>query len=202
MAENTDSGALLRAAYEQFDRANSEDPNQVVLPDGSEAPKELVYGRRMTEEIERFAPDAPEAVRLAARCQHIRRWRIPRKDYPMDKAGYHRWRTTLYKFHADQAAEILTGIGYDLATIERVGFLLQKKSLRRDQDTQLLEDVICLTFLRHYFLDFAGKHAEDKIIDIVRKTWNKMSDAGHASALKLDLDPEALRLVTRALSDS
>ncbi|MEQ9366098.1 MAG: DUF4202 domain-containing protein [Leptospirales bacterium] len=199
MSETIPNSARLQAAHEQFDAANAEDPNATSLPSGGTEPKELIYGRRMTEELLRFAPDAPEAVHLAARCQHIRRWRIPRKDYPMDKAGYHKWRTTLYKFHADQAAEILQQVGYDAATIDRVRFLLQKKSLRSDPDTRTLEDVICLTFLRHYFADFAAGHPEEKVVDIVRKTWHKMSAAGHAAALKLDLAPESLRLVQLAL---
>ena len=107
MSATPATGERLRAAHEKFDAANAEDPNQTTLPDGTVAPKELIYGRRMTDELNRFAPDAPESVQLAARCQHIRRWKIPRQDYPMDKAGYHKWRTTLYKFHADQAAAIL-----------------------------------------------------------------------------------------------
>ncbi|MCR9144793.1 MAG: DUF4202 domain-containing protein [bacterium] len=200
MSEATVNHERLAAAHEKFDAANAEDPNETQLPDGSTQPKELIYGQRMTEELLRFAPDAPESVHLAARCQHIRRWKIPRKDYPMDKAGYHKWRTILYKFHADQAAEILTEVGYDPETIDRVAFLLQKKKLRSDADTQTLEDVICLTFLRHYFVDFADQHPEEKVVDIVRKTWGKMSEAGHAAALKLDLAPESLRLVQLALA--
>jgi hypothetical protein len=194
--------AKMQAAFEKFDAANAEDPNRTPVPDGEAVPKELLYARRMSAELERFAPDAPETVRLAARSQHIRRWQIPRRDYPMDRAGYHKWRTTLYKFHADEAGAILQSVGYDPEIIERVRFLLQKKSLRSDPDSQLLEDVVCLTFLRYYFLEFAAEHPEEKVVEIVRKTWSKMSEAGHAAALKLDLAPEALRLVQLALSAS
>ncbi len=200
MSETNSGNAKLAAAFERFDAANAEDPNQTQLPDGGSVPKELIYGQRMTEELQRFAPEAPEPVHLAARCQHIRRWRIPRKDYPMDRAGYFKWRTTLYKFHAEQAGEILREVGYDDATIERVGFLLQKKRLQSDADTQTLEDVICLTFLRYYFAEFAAQHPEEKVVDIVQKTWKKMSEAGHAAALKLDLSAESLRLVQLALA--
>ena len=196
----TDVQKRLVAAFAAIDAANAEDPNREQLSDGSSVPKELVYGQRMSARLQIFAPEAPEAVQLAARAQHIRRWQIPRSEYPMDRTGYHRWRTELYRFHARQAAEILEPLGYDAATIERVGFLLQKKSLRSDADTQLLEDVICLVFLEHYFLDFAAGHPEEKVIDIVRKTWNKMSDAGHTAALALDLDAEAGRLIQLALS--
>lgn len=187
------------AAFEQIDAANAADPNEDTLADGTRIARELIYGQRMSAAQAAFAPDAPESVQLAARAQHIRRWEIPRADFPMDRAGYHRWRTTLYKFHADRAGEILKQVGFAPETIERVNFLLQKKKLRSDVDTQQLEDIICLTFLEHYFLPFAVKHPEDKVVDIVRKTWGKMSSAGQAAALKLDLAAEALRLINRAL---
>ncbi len=195
-----EQSALLWAAFEQIDAANGNDPNTEQDEAGNDQPKELLYARRMTAELARFAPQASEALQLAARAQHIRRWEIPRKDFPMDRAGYHQWRTTLYKFHADRAAEILEGVGYDAETIDRVRHLIQKKSLRSDEGTQTLEDVICLVFLQYYFLDFAKEHPEEKVIDILQKTWKKMSNAGHEAALQLDLPVEAKRLISLALS--
>jgi len=110
-------------AIERFDAANREDPNLEVA-DGVEQPKELLYARRMTAGLDRFGPDASEAVRLAARCQHIRRWTIPRTDYPEGRNGYRRWRTDLARFHASTAAAILREVGYDDATVARVESLL------------------------------------------------------------------------------
>jgi hypothetical protein len=159
----------------------------------------MLYAERMTDCLENFAPDASEALRLAARCQHIKRWEIPRDTYPMDRPGYHAWRNELKKYHAEQAESILMEVGYDDTTIERVKFLLQKKQLHRDAETQTLEDIICLVFLQYYFEAFSKKYEEEKLIDIIRKTWRKMSDKGHDAALKIDFSPQSLALIKKAL---
>ncbi len=185
----------FQTAIEKFDAANAQDPTLV-----GGAPAELVYARRMTDWLRRLYPDAAEALQLAARAQHIRRWMIPRSRYPMTRQGYHQWRTTLYSFHADEAAKILHEVGYDDATIDRVRSLLRKEKLKADPQTQALEDVICLVFLENYFADFALKHDEQKVIDILRRTWKKMSDRGRAAALELPLPAEARRLVEKALA--
>lgn len=171
-----------------IDTANSADPNRVLI-DGKEVPAELVYGQRMTAMLDRVYPGASEALRLAARAQHIRRWEIPRATYPMDRPGYLRWRKELGRKHAEWAGEILTTCGYDDADIARAGSLLRKENLRRDAETQALEDVAALVFLAHYAADFAGKHAPDKVVTILAKTLAKMSDHGKAAAATLDLAP-------------
>ena len=186
-------------AIVRFDVANAEDPNREAH-EGAEHPKELLYGRRMTAWLERLAPDAPEALRLAVRCQHIRRWAIPRNRYPMDRAGYREWRTTLAKFHAETAGEILREVGYDEETILRVQALVRKERLKLDAETQALEDVACLVFLESYFADFARQHDEEKLIDILRKTWRKMSPKGHEAALGLALSPDLRGTVEKALA--
>ena len=152
----------FRRAVERFDAANAEDPNR-ERADGVEQPKELVYARRMTARLDRFRPDAPEPVRLAARCQHIRRWTIPRTDYAAGREGYRRWRTDLARFHADTAAAILRDVGYGDDVVARVGSLLRKERLKADPDVQLLEDVICLVFIEHYLAGFAPKHDEETL---------------------------------------
>jgi hypothetical protein len=185
-------------AIRRFDEANAEDPVHERV-DGEQLPKELVYGRRMTEWLNRFARDAPETVKLAARAQHIRRWEIPRDDYPEGRAGYLKWRTDLHKRHADIAADILRDVGYDDDTIGRVRTLLRKRGLKTDPDVQLMEDVICLVFLEHYFHEFAQKHDEEKLISIVQKTWKKMTEEAHDTALQLDYAPEDLAVIQKAL---
>ena len=182
-----------------FDAANREDPNPAVA-DGAEQPKELLYACRMTACLDRFGPDTPEPVRLAARCQHIRRWTIPRTDYPEGRDGYRRWRTDLARFHATTAAAILREVGYDNSTVARVESLLRKERLKTDADVQLLEDVICLVFLEHYLSDFVPKHDEEKLLGVLRKTWRKMSDDGRRAAQALDLPAELTALVERAVS--
>lgn len=188
----------LLLAFQQFDEANKQDPNTEVF-EGTTYPKEVLYGIRMTERLNAFDPNASEALRLTARCQHICRWEIPRESYEMNREGYLRWRQELKKFHATKAASILEDIGYNKETIDNVKFLLQKKQLKKNEETQTLEDVICLVFLEFYFEPFAHKHPEDKTIDILQKTWRKMSTKGQEAALKLPLSKFSLDLITKAL---
>jgi len=187
------------AAISRFDAINNADPRRVSV-DGADIGSELLYARQMSEWANRLYPDASEVLRLAARAQHIKRWEIPRNTFPMDRAGYHRWRTTLYSFHADVAEGVLREVGYDDATISRVRSLLKKERLKADPETQALEDVICLVFLENYFADFAPKHEEDKVITILRRTWAKMSGVGQKAALELQMPAEARRLVEKALA--
>ncbi|MFP6710512.1 MAG: DUF4202 domain-containing protein [Rhodospirillales bacterium] len=183
-----------------IDTANAADPNTDSF-EGEDHPKELIYGRRMTAWMERVAPDAEETLKLAARAQHIRRWEIPRTEYPEGKKGYHLWRTTLYGFHADKAAEIMRECGYDDEAVDKTRQLLLKKNLRSNTDMQTLEDVICLVFLENYFLDFSRKHDEEKMIGIIQRTWAKMTERGHKLALTLNLSEEELTLINKALTE-
>lgn len=157
-----------------FDAYNRKDPN-LELDAGQSYPKELLYAMRMTRRLDVFAPEAPEYLHLAARCQHIGRWEIPRTRYPMDRSGYLKWRNALKQHHATIAEKILRDCGYDEDTIEVVKFLLLKKQLHVNPDTQLLEDVVCLVFLEHYLDDFSSRHDEAKVINILQKTLKKMS---------------------------
>ena len=191
--------ARLREALARFDRANADDPNRELV-DGAEQPRELVYARRMTATLDSFAPEAPEAVRLAVRCQHIRRWTVPRDTYPGGRDGYRRWRTDLARFHAETAGTILREVGYGDDTVARVGALLRKERLKADPQVQLLEDVACLVFLQHYLPAFAAQHDDAKVVDILGKTWRKMSARGRAGALALDLEPPVRALVSRAVA--
>ncbi len=191
----------FQRAIRSIDEANSEDPNSEVV-DGVAHPKELLYGKRMQEWVEKLDPGAPEALRIAARSQHIRRWEIPRGDYPMDRKGYLRWRTALYTFHADKASEILRAAEYDDQTIERVRTLLQKRNLRTDADVQTLEDAAALVFLVHHLDDFLKRDdiGHEKAVGIIRKTWKKMTERGHEAASALELSPESTALLEKALT--
>lgn len=186
-------------AIELFDVANTADPNKEIWK-GTAYPKEVLYGMRMSEKLDAFEPNANEAVKLAVRCQHICRWEIPRDSYEMNKVGYLKWRKYLYKFHAQKASEILEIVGYDQTLIDDVTFLLQKKQLKKNEHTQLLEDVICLVFLDFYFENFSEKYTEEKLIDIVQKTWKKMSTKGHEFALKLSFSETSKTLIGKALA--
>lgn len=188
-----------------FDATNAQDPRQDKDADGHSHPRELLYARRMTEMLGRFAPDAAEAVQLACRAQHIERWKSPRSDYPMTPEGYQAWRTNLYKFHADTAGRLMKEAGYDDEMIERVKKIVGKRGLKVNPETQLMEDVVDLVFIEHYMLEFAGQkpdYTEEKWLDIIRKTWKKMSAAGHAYALsgQLKLPEPLVPLITKAVT--
>ena len=186
-------------AIARFDAANAEDLNREIV-DGVERPKELLYAERLTAMLARFAPVTSEALRLAARCQHLQRWKIPRADYPMTLAGYHQWRTRLRDFHADLAASILRDTGFDAAMIGRVRSLIRKEALKSDPEAQALEDAVALVFLESYLDDFVASHGdydEAKFVDIVGKTARKMSSRGREAALTAIALPEALAPVVR-----
>lgn len=182
-----------------IDRANSADPN--LETDGERLrPKELLYAERMSECLAEFAPDASEHLRIAARAQHIERWTSPRSDYPEGRSGYKKWRAELGLFHAKRVGELMQQAGYGEEDAQRTQYLVQKRGLGRDPETQCLEDVVCLVFIRHYLEGFADKHDEEKLIDIIRKTWAKMSAKGQAAALQIPLSEAMKNLVGRALS--
>jgi hypothetical protein len=191
----------FNAAIAKIDEANRADPNRELI-DGREYPKEVLYSLRMTDWLDRLAPEAAETLRLAAHGQHICRWTISRDSYPMDRAGYHRWRSDCQRMHAEKLGEIMRAVGYEDAQVARVQSLVRKERLKLDPETQLLEDVICLVFLESYFADFAKQHDEAKLVDIVRKTWKKMSSRGQEVALTLPMDESARRIVEKALADS
>ncbi|WP_318345484.1 DUF4202 domain-containing protein [Flagellimonas baculiformis] len=189
----------LLEAFKLFDAANAQDPNTEVV-DGKEYAKELLYAQRMTDILNQFEPNASEALQLTARCQHICRWEIPRESYEMNRTGYLKWRQDLKKFHAEKASTLLQEVGYDEKTIERVHFLLLKKQLKKDEETQTLEDVICLVFLQYYYEPFLVKHDDDKMISILQKTWKKMSQKGQDAALQLTFSKKGSALLSKALA--
>lgn len=178
----------LDSVLATIDAANAEDPN--LEPDGR--PSALVYGERMSEELARRFPAASEHLRIAARGQHVERWRIPREEFPEGRAGYLAWRTHQGKAHAARVATFMAEAGYPVEDRERVGRLLRKEGIKRDDEVQALEDVICFVFLRWYFADFATKHDDLDIGRIVEKTAKKMSPEGRAAVLEEFALPEPL----------
>ncbi len=185
-------------AVKRIDHKNAKDPN-LETANGKEFPKELLYSQRMTEKLLDFHPRASEALQIAARAQHICRWKVPRHTYPMNRVGYLKWREGLKKTHAEITDGILEEVGYDEDFRKRVSFLIQKRLIKKDEESQIMEDVVCLVFLEHYFEDFAAKHKDDKVVDIVKKTWAKMSPEGHQAASKLPLSEHSLSLIKEAL---
>jgi hypothetical protein len=192
--------ARFVAAIAAFDRENARDP-RTKLVNEKERPLELVQAERLSQWVVRVDPEASEAVRLAARCQHIRRWEIPRASFPEGRAGYLQWRTQLARFHADVAEAILREVGYDESMIDRVRSINMKQGLRSNPDTRSIEDALCLSFLEDELDAFARKHDAAKVVDVVRKTWKKMTPRGRAMALELPLSDAAKKLIAAALAE-
>jgi len=200
------SQEMFKKAIALYDAANSQDIKIEKDENGNDAPKELLYSQRMLNMINRYLPDADDVAKLSVAAQHIERWKSPRSDYPMNRTGYHQWRTRLYSIHADRAAEILEEVGYDEEFIARVKLAIGKKDLRNNADTQILEDVAALTFIEHYmmamYLNFP-QYDEEKWIDIIIRTWKKMSPAAQEFALSGDVKlPEDLVPVIQKALDS
>lgn len=188
------------AAIREFDAAHGEDP-KIIVVDGRQVPWSLHYHMRLAHWVKQLEKTPSEALLLAAHCQHIRRWTIPRSSYPMNRNGYRQWRKTLARFHAKEAAKILKAAGYEEETIHRLKQLLLKIRLKLDPEVQLFEDAICLVFLENELSDFAEKHDQEKLISILQKTWKKMSSRGHQAAQELtkSLPAKAAQLLEKAL---
>lgn len=173
----------LNAVLAAIDEANSADPNMETTTDG-QVPADLLYGQRMSEELERLFPDASEPLRIAARGQHIERWRLPRTDYPDGRAGYLKWRTDQAARHAERVSGLMADAGYGEAERAQVESLLRKEGIKRNPETQRLEDVICFVFIRWYLKDFAAEQEPEDLLRIVTKTARKMSSEARSRALR------------------
>jgi hypothetical protein len=187
------------AALRRFDEENERDPNRETA-DGVAQPREFLYAQRLSDWVLRLRPDASEALRLAARCQHLCRWEISRQSYPMTRTGYLQWRATLKQFHARKAGDILRELGYPDDVIRRVQDLNLKKGFPNDPETRVLEDALCLVFLQYQFAELAAKTTEDKIINALQKSWQKMTPTARAGALKLNYGGREKALLERALN--
>lgn len=189
----------IKSVFDQIDKINKEDPNHEII-DGQSIPKELIYGHRMTEVLHQITDTPSEILQIAARGQHIARWKIARSDYPMNRNGYLKWRTQLKIFHGETLADIMKAHDYSPSEIKKMKAILMKKDLKTDTDTQLLEDTLCLVFLKFHVADFVLNKDEEMIINIIRKTWAKMSENAHEEALKLPYPPNISLLLQKALS--
>jgi hypothetical protein len=189
----------FRRAIAAIDAANAADPNLLQTAEGRR-PKELVHAELLTTWVHRLGPEPSETLLLAARAHHIRRWVLPRSSSPRGRAGYLRWRRDLHRFHADEAGTILDQVGYDAATIARVQQIVRKERLTLDPEVQTLEDAQCLVFLELQLDELTGRVADnEKMVDVLKKSWRKMSPAGRKFALGLELSDEGRDLVRRAL---
>ncbi len=186
-------------AIRLIDAENAKDPNQ-DLADGKKIARELIYSERLTDWVKKLKPDATEALLIAARGQHIARWSIPRNTYPMTRVGYLKWREDLKKFHAEKVGTVLQEIGFPEDFVQRVKTLILKKNFPKDPEGRVLEDALSLMFLEFQFSELAEKTEPVKMVDILRKTWKKMTPEAQKIALTLSYQPREEALIQKALS--
>ena len=196
--EPSGSGRLARALA-AIDAANADDPRSVRVG-GSERPREIDQAERVSRWVARLRPDASEALQLAARAHHVRRWEIPRDRYPSGRRGSHRWRLALHDHHAELVGRILGEQGYDAAEVARVQDLVRKRDLASDPDVQALEDALCLVFLETELAALSARLEEARLLDVLRRTLAKMSPGAVEEARKL-ADPAAREWLRRATSE-
>ena len=180
------TGKKFTGVLERIDAANAVDP-EIAIDGETQYPAALLYGRRMSATLVEFFPDASEQLRIAARGQHIERWKLLRTSYPEGREGYLTWRRDQGRYHADRVAELMQHAGYGPDDCGRVARIIRKEGIKRDDEVQTLEDVACLVFLRWYAAVFAEGRDPEHVYRIVAKTARKMSVAGRALAARLDL---------------
>jgi len=198
-ASVTFGGERLARALAAIDERNADDPNRIRVR-GELRPKELAHAELASAWVERLRPDASEALRLAARAHHVRRWVIPRSEYPDGRAGYHRWRRALHAHHASEVGAVLAACGYADDEVERVQAIVTKQGLGSDPEVQALEDALCLVFLETQFRDLAARLDDEKIVDVTARTLRKMSAGAIEAAGALDLDASEREWLRRALA--
>lgn len=193
----TSPSSRLSAALGAVDAANADDPHTIVVG-GAVRPKEQAHAEMMTEWVQRLDPDADDAQQVAARAHHLRRWALPRTDYPEGRAGYLRWRAAQGKRHAAEVAEIVIAAGYDADFAADVSAIVTKKGLGTDPRVQTHEDALCLVFLETQFDGLADKLGDDHMTEVLAKTLAKMSPAARRVAQDLELGPRAVALLEAA----
>ncbi len=181
----------------RFDEENSRDPNSEPS-DGVDRPRELVYAQWLTDWVLKLCPEASEELRLAARCQHLCRWMVPRDSYPMTRVGYLQWREGLKKFHAQRAGEILREVGYPAEIISKVQNLNLKKGFPHDPESRVLEDALCLVFLERQFCQLASRTTDEKMINALQKAWKKMTPVAQKLAQQLAYNSREKELLEQA----
>ena len=200
----TEALSPFQALIAEIDALNASDPRQELV-DGLPRPREVVYAERMTACLSQLYPDGSEELRIAARAQHICRWQIPRAGYPLGRDGYNAWRAACREHHAALASASMRRHGYAEPRIAHVAKIIRKEDLKRDRESQALENVVAVVFARHYLEGFVATHNdydESKVVGIIRKTLRKMDAVGHAAVRALPLPPHVRRVVDSALTEA
>lgn len=188
----------LRRTLERIDEENMKDPTKEAW-EGSEMPCAWVYGQRMTQWLLKLQPEPSPELQIAARAQHICRWEIPRDTFPANRKGYLDWRVRMYDFHSEKTLAIMEELGWDEDAQYQVNFYLHKRCLQTNREVQFLEDAACLIFIEHHLLEFAKEHRDQKVVRIIQKTWDKMTEQGHREVYAIALPDEVHALLDKVM---
>ena len=204
MLNSAPNKTMLNQVITLIDQANSQDPNTEIY-NAQSLPKESLYATRMSEMLARFNPNADELMQIAVRGQHIERWQSPRSNFAMNKQGYHQWRSALYIFHASRVIELMQQVGFNEAQQQRVYAAVAKQDIKRNPDSQLVEDIASLVFIEHYMLACTSTkpdYDEQKWLGIIRRTWQKMSVEARDFVLagNVTLPEPLVRLIHKAVA--
>lgn len=188
------SEAQYQKAKAKIDQEHSLDLS-IQTDNGIEYPAELLYSNRMLSILDLVLPESNNVIKLAAQCQHLKRWQVPRDLYPYDRRGYHEWRRVVMDFQLEQTRIILSEAGIDDADITEITKILHEQGNKLNRDSQVIMDTACLVFLRWYMEPFASKHQNEKVADILKKTMRKMSSHGVKLIQKLELSSTSKQLI-------
>ncbi len=187
------------AAIELIDAIHNQDPSTVTF-EGVEVKAELQYSQRMLSMLEKVQPKALLELKLAAQCQHMSRWSIPRATFSMDKKGYYQWRAAIMEYQLNITSTVLKQAEVNDESIEVIVDALKNKADKTNLNASIIEDTACLTFIKWYLVPFAGQFDVYKAKIILQKTANKMSDKGLALIPELELSKDVLKVLS-LLSD-
>ncbi len=182
----------------RFDELNAEDPNKLLI-EGGEMAKELFFAHALFNKTLDLAPDASESLLLAARSQHLCRWKLSRSEYPEGRVGYLKWRQKLKELHAEWAADVLDEKGYPSEMLDLVKTLNLKENIKSNPDCQILEDALCIVFLEYQYEALAEKYEDDKVVSIVQKTLKKMGPLGIEQAHEMTFSERPQKLLVQAV---
>lgn len=188
-----------KSAVDAINAIHDSDPNTELF-EGGVISVERLYSNRIVKCLQEIYPEASEELMLAGHCQHLGRWEVDRSTYPKGKIGYYQWRNFLGEYQSEKAKKLLHAAGYDETTVNEVVEILKKVNIHRLEDAQKLEDAVCLVFLHYYMEPFIEGKSQEHLIQIVQKTWNKMSEKAHTEALKIDLPNNTKQIVSKALA--
>ncbi len=182
--------------FEKIDSLHALDPVKESAGE-YEVSRESLYCERMVKKLYKIIQQPGIHLELAARCHHLCRWEVNRKDFPEGRSGYYLWRNEVYKHQATIAERLMDEEKITGEVKEKVLRIIKKEGIKTDHDVQLVEDIACIVFIENYLDEFSEKYDEAKLVNIIRKTLNKMSEQGHRWLLNAVIPDKIVQLLKK-----